>query len=241
LVPKAPGRQTIPAISFSFFDAGQEKFETVNTPALVLDVVRGTESPGISGLSGGEKQDLIRRGTDINFIKLSAEDLEKTGTPFYRSRWILVLAAIPLLFNAGILVLQRQRSRLSGDARFVRSRKAKQTAQQRLRIAEREGKSDARRFYDQAAAALSGFLSDRFNLPEIELTGDHLERILSQNSIRREILEETRSCLQECDFGRFVSASASTDKMHGLAERIRANINELEKTSTPSSTVRFSA
>jgi hypothetical protein len=241
LVPKAPGRQTIPAISFSFFDAGQEKFETVDTSVLVLDVVRGTESQGISGLSGSEKQDLVRRGTDINFIKLSAEDLEETGTPFYRSRWILVLAAIPLLFNVGILVLQRQRSRLSGDARFVRGRKAKHTALQRLRTAEKEGKSDARRFYDQAAAALSGYLSDRFNLPEIELTVDHLERILSQSSIRRETLEETGSCLQECDFGRFVSASASTDKMHSLAERIRANIDELEKTSSQSSPVRFSA
>lgn len=241
LVPKTPGRQTIPAIAFSFFDAEQEKFATVETPAIALDVVRGADSPGVSGLSGSEKQDLVRRGTDINFIKLSTEDIEETGTPFHRSRWIFVLGAIPLLFNAGLLILQRQRSKLSTDAGFARSRKAKNTALQRLKTAEKAGKSETRRFYDQAAAALSGYLSERFNIPEIELTGDHLERVLSQSAIPRETFEETRACLQECDFGRFVSASSSGDKMHSLARRIRSNIDDLEKNLSRSSTVRFNA
>jgi tetratricopeptide (TPR) repeat protein len=63
---------------------------------------------------------------------------------------------------------------------------------------------------------------------EIELTGDNLERALSEKSIPRDIVEETRACLQECDFGRFVSASAAAGKTRELSARIRKNIEALE-------------
>jgi hypothetical protein len=231
IVPKAPGRQTIPSIAFSFFNAANEKYETVASPALSLNVVRGADSSGISGLSGGDKQDIVRRGTDINFIKLSADNLEPAGTPFYNSIWIFLLAAIPLALNGGVIAYQRQRSKNSENAGAVRSRRARRLAFHRLKIAEKEGRSDPRRFYDEAAAALSGYLSDKFNLTGIELTGDNLERALGQSSVERGTVEETRACLQECDFGRFVSASASAEKMRGLTARIRNSIEALEKTS----------
>jgi len=240
LVPKAPGRQTIPDISFSFFDPKKERYETVKASAIDLAVVRGAEST-TSGLSGSEKQDLVRRGTDINFIKMSTDTLQRRGTPFSRSYWMIFLGAIPLAFNVGLILNQRRRSQFALDAASFRSRKARRTALKRLKTAGREAKGDARRFYDEAAAALSGYLSDRFNLTEIELTSDHLERSLAQKSIRHETIEETRACLQECDFGRFVSASASTEKLEGLAARIHANIDNLEKTSTSTPNPRVSA
>lgn len=237
IIPKAPGRQVIPSLSFSFFNAEQNKYETVTTAPISLDVVRGADSAGASGLSGGEKQDLVRRGTDINFIKLSADDLERT--PFRHPYWLFLIAAIPLAFNAGILVYQRQRSKVSAGA--VRMRKAKRNAFERLENAEKQCTSDARRFYDQAAAALSGYLSDKFNFTEIELTGDNLERALSQNSIPHETVEEVKACLRECDFGRFVSASASTDRMRELAARIRKSIEALEKRSSRFSEIQFNS
>ena len=237
IIPKAPGRQVIPSLSFSFFNAEQNKYETVTTAPISLDVVRGADSAGASGLSGGEKQDLVRRGTDINFIKLSADDLERT--PFRHPYWLFLIAAIPLAFNAGILVYQRQRSKLSAGA--IRMRKAKRNAFEGLENAEKQCTSDARRFYDQAAAALSGYLSDKFNFTEIELTGDNLERALSQNSIPHETVEEVKACLRECDFGRFVSASASTDRMLELAARIRKSIEALEKSSSQLSEIRFNS
>ncbi len=236
IIPKTPGRQVIPSLSFSFFNAEQNKYATVTTAPITLDVVRGSDSAGISGLSGGEKQDLVRSGTDINFIKLSADDL---GVIPFRSFWLCLIAAIPLAFNAGILVYQRQRSRLSAGA--VRIRKAKRNALERLENAEKQGALDARRFYDQAAAALSGYLSDRFNFTEIELTGDNLERALSRNSIPHETVEEVKACLRECDFGRFVSASASMDRMRELAVRIRKSIEAMEKSSSRFSETRINS
>jgi hypothetical protein len=229
IVPKAPGRQTIPSIAFSFFHATQEKYQTVATPALSLNVVRGGDAFGGSSLSGRDKQDIVRRGTDINFIKLSPDNLQPTGTPFYSSVWIFLIATIPLALNAGIIAYQRRHIENLGNITAARSRRAKRIALQRLNAAEKRSRSDPRRFYDETELALSGYLSDKFNLTGIELTGDNLERALTQNSVPRETVEETMACLQDCDFGRFVSASASEEKMRGLTARIRTNIEILEK------------
>lgn len=240
IVPKAPGRQTIPPISFSYFDPEKGKYETVSTKALNLTVVRGTNGAGsISGLSGSEKQDLTRQGTDINFIKLSPGSLKRKGAPLYLNFWFYLLAAVPLAFNAGAFLYQKQRSRRSGDAGYLRSRKARRKALKRLKAAERAGRSDARRFYDQASAAFSGYLADRFDLAEIELTGDNLERMLSEKAVSIETVGEIRECLQECDFGRFVSASNSTDKMRRLYVRIRKNIEALEKSAAAAASRRI--
>jgi hypothetical protein len=231
IVPKAPGKQTIPPISFSFFNPDQDQYETVATPALNLNVIRGPDSASsISGLSGSDKLDLTRQGTDVNFIKLSPGSLERSNTPFYSNLWLYLFAGVPLAFNAGAFLYQRRRSRLAENLSFVRSRRAKRIALKRLRLAERAGKSDARHFYDRAAIALSGYLADRFSLTEIELTGDTLERMLMEKAVPQKMVEEVRACLQECDFGRFVSASDSAGKMSELSARIRMSIHALEKT-----------
>jgi tetratricopeptide (TPR) repeat protein len=229
IVPKAPGRQTIPSLSFSFFDPERDKYETVTTPALSLNVTRGADNAtAVSGLSGSDKQNLVRRGTDINFIKLAAGDLKQQSKPLYRMPWFCFLAAIPIAFNVGVFLYRKRRSKYAEDRILVRNRKARRTALERLKAAEKKSKSDARLFYDQAAAALSGYLVDKFGLAEIDLTGDKLERALTEKSVPPQAVEETRACLQECDFGRFVSASASAEKNSALSARIRKSIEALE-------------
>jgi hypothetical protein len=232
IVPRTPGSKTIPPISFSYFNAEQNKYETVATPALALDVVSGADnlSSGV-GLSGGNKQDLMRRGTDINFIKLASGEFEEREAPFYRKSWLYLIIALPLLFNAGVFLFQKQRSRLNENTVFNRSRKAKRNALIHLKAAEKEGKSTPRRFYDLAASALARYMADKFNMTEIELTEDNLERTLSRISAPRDTIEETKACLRECDFGRFISATQSVDKMQSLGARIRKNIDALEKAS----------
>ena len=52
IVPKTPGSQTIPALSFSYFNAEKNKYETVATAPIILDVVRGADSTSVVFISG---------------------------------------------------------------------------------------------------------------------------------------------------------------------------------------------
>lgn len=227
IVPKAPGRLTIPPISFSYFDTERNSYQTVKTQTLTVDAARGLESAAGAGLSGSDQQDLVRRGSDINFIKLSPGDLKRPAAPFYRTFWFYLLLALLPAFNVALFLVQRKRSGVE-NAEATRRRKAKRNAYNELNAAEREGRGDPRRFYDGAAAALSRYLSERFDLAAIELTGDSLERALSGASIAPETIAETRACLEECDFGRFVSAATSTERMTELSARIRKTIDALD-------------
>jgi hypothetical protein len=246
LVPKSPGRYTIPALSFSYFNADQGKYETISTSPLTLHVLPGKDNPAFSALSGSSKQNLVRRGTDINYLKPFPGELSRDHHLGYFPLWVYILCAMILAGNIGMFFYQKKHSLLAENLAGTRNRKARSTALNRLKVAEKEGARDSRNFYDHAAAALSGYLADRFNLAEIELTGDNLDRMLASFKVPEDAVKETRACLEECDFGRFVSTSASTDTMHILSARIRKNIDALEmvtplSNSQPSSKMRTEA
>lgn len=230
IVPKAPGEQTIPPLSMSYFDPEREKYETVSSPSLSIRVVRGLGIGNpLTTFSGLTKQNLTRQGTDINFIKLGASDLDTPSEPPYRTAWFYLFATLPVAFNIGALLYQRERAKQSENAVLTRSQRARRTALQLLRKAEKSGRADPRRFYDEAAAALSGYLTDKFNLPGIAVTGDTLERTLAEKSVSEKTVAEILGCVQECDFGRFVSSSGSSEKMGQISSRIRKTIDTLER------------
>jgi hypothetical protein len=139
------------------------------------------------------------------------------------------MPALPRAYKAGTWLYQRQRSLEAGNAILIRSRKARRLALERLKSAEKAGLTNAREFYDRASLALSGYLSDRFQLSEIAVTADSLERALGEKDVPAEAVGEAVACLQECDFGRFVSASPSVEKMRDLARRIRNTVDTLER------------
>jgi hypothetical protein len=233
IVPKAAGSHTIPALSFPYFDPERGGYETATAPPISLNVTPGNNAGNaIALLSGINKQSLTRQGTDIDFIKLSGEALEPQPRPVYYWPWFYLLAIVSLLTNAGAFLVQRERARQSGDVALARSRRAKRLALGRLRSAEKAGRQEPRLFYDEAALAFAGYLEDRFNLPEIAVTTDTLERAMEERSIAAETMKEAVAILQECDFGRFVSASSVSERRRALAGRIRRIIDALERVRT---------
>ncbi len=230
IVPKVPGEQKIPPIAFSFYDPEREKYETVSTEPMSFKVARGSDSSGaFTGLPAGNKQSLTRQGRDINFIKLSAADLSPRQEPISQTRWVIALFVLPLLFNAGVFLYQRERTRQSMDVVLARSRRARRVALNHLRRADHAGRLEPRRFYDEAGIAFAGYLADRFNLPAIAVTADGLERIMSERSIPEEPVKGAVAARQECDFGRFVSASAQPEQRAALDRRIRSIVETLER------------
>ncbi len=230
LVPKAPGEQLIPPITMVHFNPDKSVYETLRTAPLSIKVVRGSDAGGVlSGLSGVGKQPLTRQGTDINFIKLSEPSLLASRRPIYRSPWYYLLFALPIAANIALALYKRERRRQLSDIGLAKSRRARRTALAHLRKAAKAGREDPRRFYDDAAKSLSGYLADRYNLPEIALASDQLERTLTAGGVRPDLIGEALASLQECDFGRFVSASDSPEKTRELTRRIRKLIDALEE------------
>ena len=125
IVAKAPGDHTVPPISFSFFDPERQGYQTVSTQPFALKVTPATDAAGaFAGLSGVQKQQLTRQGSDIHFIRLSGE-LETSARPVYHAPWFHVLWLLALAFHIGAYFVARERSRQSADIVLTRSRKAR--------------------------------------------------------------------------------------------------------------------
>ncbi len=228
LVPTAPGIQTIPEMSFSFFNPERERYETVAATELPLKVLPGTNASASSPVAGLQKQTLTRQGADINFLKLAADDLEPPSRLPYRAPWFYGLLGLPLALNACLVLYQRRRLREEENLPLARSRRARRVALQRLRTAAHD-QHEPRRFYDEISGALAGYLSAKLGLPDIAVTSDELRRALDDRRISEQTINHTLSCLEECDFGRFVEASASPEKKRELESRARTLIDTLEK------------
>ena len=89
IIPRYKGVYKIPALSFSYFDLATEKYVTLKSEPLELNVLSGPENTNInskqSSLSSAQKNDVQILNNDILFIKTEDLALEKESVPFYET------------------------------------------------------------------------------------------------------------------------------------------------------------
>jgi hypothetical protein len=62
------------------------------------------------------QQGIVKRGSDINYIKLASGPLKDRSRRLYQSAWVWVGLLVPLLFNAGMLLYTSHQARCAQDA-----------------------------------------------------------------------------------------------------------------------------
>jgi oxygen tolerance protein BatD len=225
LIPLAPGAQTIPPVSFSYFDPEAKTYKTLSSPPIPIQVARGEDRPG--GLPGGPvmaQSDVRQVRRDIHYIKQAPGGLRDRSRRLERSPIFLALIALPIVADAGIFTFTRLRNRRPAGARARRERKARRVAHRRLREARRRMSSDTSRpFYAEVARALAEYVADKFDASATGLTRDRIEELLASRGVSEEERAEFHRCLEACDYARFAPASSTRSEMQkalGSAEKI---------------------
>ena len=122
-----------------------------------------------------------------------------------------------------------RRERFLTDHGFARARRAARTAAKRLdRAAHRAGAKPAA-FYEEVAGALVDYVADRANRPAAGLTYDQLDEILAGKRVPEEPRRRYRTCLETCDFARFVPDSGRPQAVADLVAEARAILRALEE------------
>jgi hypothetical protein len=231
IVPQSPGVQTIPGLTVHFFNPDSERYETAATSPLAIKVGRadGVASPG-QRIPQLAQRKLTRQGSDINFIKLSGNPNDQMpglyGNPFF----YLVLL-LPVAANIGMLAYQKHAEKLAGDISLQRQRKAARRALEALKAAAIELKSgSAATFYSSIGTALTHFISDRYSLPEIDLTSDQIQEKLAERKVQENLIHSTTGLLDRLNFARFAPSQFSIEEARALLEETRNIILELDKT-----------
>ena len=225
IVPLTPGDVELPAIRFAYFDPESGSYETASADPLRLTVQRGgraTDTPVARGGISPQQQDLI-------FIKPLRGRLSAGGLRAHQRGLFLAAAIFPLVAVPLLIVLGRQRARLQSDQRLVRSRRAGTRARKRLTTArKRLGQEDAP-FHEEVARALIEYVADRFNRSGTGLTYDLADQLLSGNQIDPALRQRYRSCLEACDFARYVPATVGSERRSEVLDEAERILAELER------------
>ncbi|PNE24379.1 BatD protein [Tannerella sp. oral taxon 808] len=229
-VPRYAGDFEIPAIHFSYFDPRSGSYKTLTSEPFKLHVEKGPEgaaSPAVSNYGSQESVKYLSK--DIRYIKTSRPHfVNARGEIFFGSfTYVLAYVLIALLF-AVFFVIYRKQMKENADLAFVRTKRANKVALRRLKTAEKLMKAGSREaFYDEISRTLWGYLSDKLNIPQADLTRENVGNELASFGADETLAKDLMQILDTCEFARYAPSQAS-DALDTLYRQTADAIGRME-------------
>lgn len=230
-IPRFGGTYTIPPVEFSYFDVKSGAYKTLATPEYTLNVAKGSGSSSSSAPVGYvSKEELRLLGQDIRYINLKDTHYSPRGVFFFASLNYWLWYIIPLILFTVLMIVYRKQAVENANIAKARTKKAGKVATRRLKIAKKKMvEKDKSGFYDEVLKAIWGYLSDKLNMPQSELSKDNIAAELAACQVPESLIEECDKLLNECEFARY-APTLSRNSVEQIYEKVAALMNKLENT-----------
>ncbi|MDR0430669.1 MAG: BatD family protein [Tannerellaceae bacterium] len=231
-IPRYGGDFEIPAIQFSYFDTKSGIYRTLSSEPYKLHVEKGKEgegnTPAVSNFSNRENVRYL--GQDIRYLKVKDINFVLNDELFFGSFMYYMCYLIPALLFVVFFFIYRKQVKENANIALVRTKKANKIAVRRLKNAGKLLKENKKEeFYDEVLRALWGYLSDKLNIPQSNLTKDNVETELTKYGVDKSLINEFMDILNTCEFARYAPSQAS-DAMDKLYESTIDAIGNMENT-----------
>ena len=223
-VPRNKGKYVIPSVSFIYFDLATDKYVTIRTKPIAIDVKQGKASD--DDLSEGIK--LLN--SDIRDIHADASPkLMKVSGVIWWGGWqywtihILLIAIFTIL----CVVYRRYEASNSNTDQKISSR-AGNIAIKNLKNAYALFESGKiRAFYTELSKILSKYIMDRFGLKDSQVEPGSLNLLLRDKGISEGLSQEYVQIMKECARAAFSPLQEKEDAV--LYEKAIQTISGIEK------------
>ena len=226
LVPRVPGRVTLPPVEAAAFDPGSRTYRTTRAAPIEL-VVEGVAAA--SEGAGAVPSAVERVREEIRFIHLGPVRFAPVGRRLVAAPGFWAALLLPVAAVAGAGAYRRRRDRLEGDVAYARTRRAGRTAKKRLATAKKLASGDPRAFYAEVAGALQGFLADKLNVSAASLIREEVARTAAARGVSADVLERLFACLDHCDRQRFAPADTDREPPEDVLERVASLMAEFDR------------
>ncbi|SMO32259.1 BatD family protein [Fodinibius sediminis] len=190
VVARSPGDYTIPEQKVSYYDPDKGSYVSQALPALSFKV---TPSPNQVASPAGNDAMPVRPVTGL------ASWTTPASVSLLSYWWFWAGLLVPLCL---LVLAYRQKTyynRMSNDRAFARSRKASETASERLdRAIALSEEGEIKQAYNLLQKAITGFIGDRLNLPEAGLSNEEYIKALDNENIDAELVKNIRMLLDKC-------------------------------------------
>ncbi|WP_280764940.1 BatD family protein [Parabacteroides sp. PFB2-10] len=218
-IPRFGGEFEIPAIRFSYFDPKSATYKTLTSESYTLKVERGEEGENSPAVTNYNNRESVRfLGQDIRYLKVKGIHFESQESLFYGSLLFYLSYIVPALLFIVFFFIYRKQMKENANIALKRTKRANRMAVKRLKNAGKllkENKKEA--FYEEVLRALWGYLSDKLNIPQSDLTKDNVANELSKYGVGDELISEFMAILNDCEFARYAPSQApdAMDRIYG--------------------------
>jgi hypothetical protein len=228
LIPRNTGTFELPPVSYTVFDAAQEKYITLRTAGYTVKVTGSTGAGVAAAPVYVPGEDVKYLGQDIRYIRNGQSRLELLTSPLVSRTYYWLWFALALFLTAVVLLLRREQMKRNADITGLRNRKASKVARRRL--------SKARSLLDtgkpemvnaELAKALWGYLGDKLAIALSDLTKDKCYSALRARNVEEGLITELDLILSATEYSRF-SPSSEGESPDGLYKRAAALIGRLD-------------
>ena len=230
IFPKQAGEQTVPPISWSYFDPIAKRYVTRESPAIDIVVDPRTDSgmtialPDASALETGEtKLTVLTGGIAPNFADADIVLADQSFT--LTTPWLVSLIVSPAAWLV-ITLVSRHRMRLRQDADLARRGRARRGAYGRIKQAMRNGHPPQQ--ISALADAVTQYVSDRYGLGTGTLTPKEVKNFLECGGADGTLVNEVVTFLESCDTVRYTPGAAETPSPTRAVANVRRWINQIE-------------
>ncbi len=214
-IPRNPGDFVIPPVKFSFFNPNDGQYHNFSSDTMFVHVDKGKGTGNIT-YSSNAQEDIHFLGKDIHHITTSPQKFKEIGKYFFASTLFYSLLLLPIILLFIVLLIVKIVKKRRGNVTLIKNRKAHNMAKTRLSKAHKFKKiGDDKTFYEEIALALWGYISDKFNIPQADLSVDTVKEKLKEVNADENTIETFITTLNDIEFARFAPGSAK-DKMEQI-------------------------
>ena len=229
VVPQFKGKFKVPTTSFSYFNPKDEKYHTIVSDEIVLDVTEGKElitSGGADYSNGALKQTVKATGNDFRYIHTATELQLIEKTDFYKTKLFYVLLLMPLvILPLGVFASKKQRE-LSRDVSRNKLRKADKLTKKYLASAKKE-LGNKTTFYSSLEKALHNYLKAKLQVETTDISKDSIADMLTKKGVSTDAISKFIEVFSACEFARY--AASSDEKMKEDFDKAKEAITVLDK------------
>jgi uncharacterized membrane protein len=228
-IPRNPGDFKINPVKFSFFNPKEKKYYSYSSEEYNIHVEKGSGSSASVVYSSSAQEDIHYIGKDIHHIKTIKVEWVKKNDFLFGSKLFLLLLVLPLILLLLAFIIKKVHEKRINNSDLIRNKKANKIAKTRLHKASKlrkEGKD--KEFYDEIAQALWGYISDKFDISQAELSIDSVKEKLTELNVDDNVTSNFINTLNDIEFARFAPGDVR-DKMENIYNEAMNAIMQAEK------------
>lgn len=202
IIPRNPGKFTIPSIPFSYYDIEKRQYVELSTQSAELIVARNENSnTAISNVAPSQSAIPNNFTKDIRYINTENNLIDETPT-FFNSIGFWSAVTLPFFSALAFILYRRKKGTISSET--IRMNKAKKVALSRLTQAQSfMAKGDAKAFHNEVIRSIWGYLSDKFGLNNTDLDRHTIAEKLRQQNQTEQVTSKLFDVLDTCEMSLF--------------------------------------